>query len=102
MKICNTCNESKDFSKFSKNIRSADGHNYRCKACQSAYYKGYNVARKSAEATTVPQSKTCLDCHLEKPISQFGKKSNVPDKHNIYCKPCWRIRCYKNMRKSGR
>ena len=70
-----------------------------CKPCQSAYYKAYNASRKEAQPKDIPQSKSCRDCRLEKPISQFGKKSMSLDKHNIYCKPCWRDRTKKAIRK---
>ena len=100
MKTCITCKEEKPFTKYHKNKNSVDGYGYVCKSCTSAYYKGYNASRKAANQQVVLQSKTCRDCGLEKPISQFGKKNNVPDKHNIYCKPCWRIRCSESMRRT--
>lgn len=102
MKICTVCNQSKAFTEYHKSARSADGYTYRCKPCQSAYYKGYNAVRKAAEQQVEVQSKVCRDCHLEKPISQFGIRRNSLDKHNIYCKPCWRKRCAEAMRRNGR
>ena len=102
MKNCSVCNELKAFDEFHKSAKTSDGYTFRCKSCQSAYYKGYNASRKTAEARVEVKSKVCRECHLEKPISQFGKKSTSLDKHNIYCKPCWRIRCAKSMRKNAR
>lgn len=99
MKTCSVCNESKELNQFHKNNKTSDGYNFRCKTCVSAYYKGYNASRKVAKAKVEVQSKVCRECHLEKPISQFGRKSTSFDKHNIYCKPCWRIRCNNAMRK---
>jgi hypothetical protein len=101
VKICTVCVKSKNFSEFHKTKRSVDGYAYRCKTCVSAYYKGYNASRKAADAQVVVMSKVCRECGLEKPISQFGKKNNSLDKHNIYCKPCWRKRCYESMRRNN-
>jgi hypothetical protein len=72
------------------NQKYGDGRSSYCKPCQSAYYKAYNQARKAAHAKYDVQYKKCRSCALEKPISQFGKKSTSLDKHNIYCNPCWR------------
>ena len=92
MKRCNKCENIKDYTEFSLSRRIyGDGFQSQCKSCQSAYFKAYRASRSLAEATSHPQSKVCLECHLEKPISQFGKKSASPDKHNNYCIPCWRI-----------
>jgi hypothetical protein len=74
------------------NRKYGDGRSSYCKQCQSNYYKAYNVLMKAAQPKYNIQSKKCRDCNLEKPISQFGKRSISPDKHNIYCKPCWRNR----------
>jgi len=102
MKSCSVCKEQKSFAEFNKSVKSADGHTYRCKSCQSAYYKGYNASRKVAQQQVEVKSKVCRECHLEKPISQFGIKATSLDKHNIYCKPCWRKRCYESMKRNGR
>ena len=102
MKTCTVCVQTKQFDEFHKNARAADGYSYRCKTCTSAYYKGYNASRKLAEPRVVVKSKVCRDCGLEKPISQFGERRNSLDKYNIYCKPCWRIRCRQAMRKRSK
>lgn len=99
MKQCTLCKEEKPLSEYYKNAKAADGHAFRCKVCTSIYYKGYNASRKVAKARVEVKSKVCRECHLEKPISQFGRKETSLDKHQIYCKPCWRIRCAKAMRK---
>lgn len=38
-KTCNSCNEAKPLSQFSKNRNNKDGLNYYCKSCASARYK---------------------------------------------------------------
>ena len=93
MKKCSKCKETLSLDNFAKDIRNtADGHQSFCRPCQSTYYKAYNASRRDADAAVSVTSKVCRDCGLTKPISQFGKKSVSLDKHNIYCKPCWRTR----------
>lgn len=92
MKRCNKCEQIKAVTEFSISRKVyGDGFQSQCKSCQKAYYKAYKALKSNAEATKHPQSKVCLECHLEKPISQFGKKSASLDKHNNYCIPCWRV-----------
>ncbi len=102
MKHCSVCKIEKPYIEFHKSARTADGYTFRCKTCQSAYYKGYNASRKAAQQQVVVQAKTCRECGLEKPISQFGIRATSLDKHNIYCKPCWRKRCYESMKRNAR
>lgn len=99
MKTCARCLIAKDTTEYSNSKHTSDGLTSYCKSCQSAYYKAYNASRKAAQPDLVPQSKTCRDCGLEKPISQFGKRGVSLDKHQIYCKPCWRIRSTAATRK---
>ena len=102
MKICTICKIEKPLDEFYRDSKRKDGFGYKCIPCQKAYYKSYNASRKASEARTAPQSKVCRTCKVEKPISQFGKKSTSLDKHNIYCNPCWRQRTYESMRRNGR
>jgi hypothetical protein len=99
MKKCSYCKLIKPVTEFNTSTTQTGGFQALCKECAKAYYKAYNVARKAAKQSVDLQSKVCRDCGLEKPISQFGVKSNVPDKHNIYCKPCWRTRSLVAVRK---
>lgn len=105
MKKCAMCFIEKEIVEFNvTNRKYGDGRGSYCRECQSAYYKAYNQARKTAQPKYDRQSKTCRDCKAEKPISQFGKRSNSPDKHNIYCKLCWRKRvgiAARKMRNGG-
>ena len=100
MKKCSNCFQEKLFSEFNNNKNTKDGLQPYCRPCHSAYYKAYNASMKDAQPRLVVQSKVCRDCGLEKPISQFGKRAVSPDKHNIYCKPCWRQRSYASQRKA--
>jgi RNase P subunit RPR2 len=99
MKRCSNCLLEKQVTEFNISKQGTDGfHNY-CKACASAYYKAYNASRKDAEQSVWLDSKTCRKCGATKPISQFGLKSNLPDKHNIYCKPCNRELSYRSLKR---
>jgi len=105
MKSCSVCQVEKTLDDFHKSKKNSDGYVFRCKSCVSAYYKGYNASRKAAHARVDIKSKVCRDCNLEKPPSQFGKRATSLDKHNIYCKPCWRKRslaAIRRMRQNGR
>ena len=93
MKLCKKCNTEKPMEGFSKHPTSADKLQAACKDCKNAYSRGYTRARTAAEQSVVVDAKVCLDCGLKKPIGQFGKKSASLDKHNEYCKACWRERC---------
>ena len=100
MKKCAMCFTEKEILQFNLNNRKyGDGRSSYCKECQSTYYKTYNASMKAAQPKYDRQSKKCKDCGLEKPISQFGKRSISPDKHNIYCKSCWRLRVHAATRR---
>jgi RNase P subunit RPR2 len=105
MKKCAMCFIDKEVTEFSLNNRKyGDGRSSYCKPCQSTYYKAYNASRRTAQAKVILTAKTCRDCGLEKPINQFGKRELSPDKHNIYCKLCWRKRvtvAQRKMRNGG-
>lgn len=101
MKKCSNCLIEKSYSEFNTdNKKYGDGFQGYCRSCTRAYYKAYNTRRKAEKQTVWVDSKTCRDCGLKKPISQFGVKNNNPDKHNIYCKPCNRERTYASIRKN--
>lgn len=102
MKKCSHCLTQKPFTEFNtSNAKSSGGFQNYCKDCGKAYYKAYNASRKAAKQSVVLDSKTCRQCGLKKPISQFGVKRNLPDKHNIYCKDCNREMSYASRRKNG-
>jgi hypothetical protein len=74
---------------YNSNSRK-DGKQKSCITCQKVYFKAWRASRTEAKAKLVSEAKTCQKCHVEKPISQFGKRAINLDKKNIYCKPCWR------------
>lgn len=99
MKKCNKCHIEKDMNEYYSHPTSRDGRQSACIVCQNAHSKAYMLARKNAERSVVVDAKVCLDCGLKKPSSQFGLKATNLDKLNNYCKPCWRERTAKAMRK---
>jgi hypothetical protein len=36
--------------------------------------------------------KTCITCHVEKPFSDYYRKTSSPDGHQTRCKPCQKIK----------
>lgn len=100
MKKCSNCLIEKSVTEFNVSKAGTDGFYNYCKPCAKAYYKAYNASRKDAEQSVWVDSKVCRECGLKKPISQFGLKSNLPDKHNIYCKPCNRSKSYASRSKA--
>ena len=99
VKKCTNCKLEKLETEYNtSNGKYSGGFQNMCKICWVSYNKAYTEARKVAKAKVEVQSKVCLDCKLEKPSSQFGKRSISLDKLNSYCKPCWRQRVYKSIR----
>ena len=97
---CSNCFVEKEVTDFSVSSQTRS-RQYMCKQCQKVYHKAWRASKKAAEATVDVQSKVCYDCRVEKPRSQFGKKSVAKDKLNEYCKPCWRIRTYAAQKKAA-
>lgn len=66
--LCSCCGETKEFTEefFSKNLKGTRwGLRTVCKVCRSSQRK------KSAQnkVTVVPETKTCSECHIEKPCT---------------------------------
>lgn len=92
MKFCKACETEKPLDQFYAMKHTKDKKQTMCKDCYRVYFKGWRASRKAVEPQVVVSAKVCFDCGLKKPISQFGVKSISRDKHNEYCKPCWRER----------
>ena len=92
------CFQEKQLSEFHESSNSR-GKQYTCKSCTKSYFDNWRKTRIEASQTEFPQSKTCKECHVEKPISQFGKRSSNKDKKNDYCIQCWRIKTQKALKK---
>lgn len=99
MRKCNNCMQLKPLTDFYNDNSNKDGKQYMCIVCYKAYFKAWRASRSEAKQSVHVQSKVCFDCRSEKPISQFGKRSSSLDKHNSYCKECWRVRTKVAQRK---
>jgi hypothetical protein len=91
VKKCSNCFQEKPIVEYYIFNKSKDGRQSMCIPCYKQYYKQWRQNKKESPATSTPQSKVCQHCHLEKPISQFGKRSVSPDKKHYLCLPCHRI-----------
>lgn len=91
MKKCSKCKVEKLLSEFNVMKKSPDGLQYICRACQSKYVSKWQNERKAENQSEFPTKKKCQDCGLEKPVSQFGKRSLAKDKLMHVCLPCWRV-----------
>lgn len=89
MKKCKKCNEWKFPPGFSRNQKSKDYLQNYCKPCAREYFREYTQKRKDEGPLVDVQSKVCVSCNIEKPRSQFGKRTVSKDGLNNYCKPCW-------------
>jgi hypothetical protein len=98
MKKCSSCFVDKALTEFN-NASISSGKQSMCKECHKAYQKVWREARKAQQVVLDVQSKVCLHCKSEKPVSQFGKRSVSLDKRNQYCRECWRVMSYKAQKK---
>jgi hypothetical protein len=89
MKKCSTCFIEKPISEYYNLEKAKDGKQSMCIVCYKAYFKAWRESRKAQPAKVDGTSKVCLHCRLEKPYSQFGKRSTNKDKKMEYCKECW-------------
>jgi protein-arginine kinase activator protein McsA len=99
MKKCSNCKTEKAVTEYSLSKATKDGFQHICKECYKTISKAFAASRSEAKQSIHVQSKVCLDCGLDKPSSQFGKRSTSLDKLNSYCKPCWYSRVKTSIRK---
>lgn len=99
MKKCNSCFIEKPIIEFYVFNKAKDGRQSMCIVCYKNYFKTWRERRTNAPQTQFPQSKVCNKCKVEKPISQFGKRSASKDKHSYLCKPCNRIQTKEAMKR---
>ena len=53
-KVCACCKIEKPLSKFGKNARNKDGHDYYCKDCKSKIQRENRLKRLAKKANTLP------------------------------------------------
>jgi hypothetical protein len=91
MIYCNQCDSMKNNDEFYLRRKSKSGYQSTCKECQLKFNREHIEHIKRYGPTIHKQSKVCRICNNEKPVSQFGKRSNKADGLMSYCKPCWAI-----------
>ena len=70
IKKCHTCSEIKHVEEFYNRIGSVDGKSSQCKICMLNQYNIRSNNRTYIKLT----SKECINCSIEKDVSEFGKK----------------------------
>lgn len=91
IKRCSKCKEVKDEIDFNKNANGVMGLQAVCRSCTSEYTQLYKEKRKKEGVKKYVDSKVCARCHMEKPRSQYGKRTVSPDGLAVYCKSCTRV-----------
>ncbi len=84
-KTCCNCKQEKWVSEFGAKRKYPDGLNYRCKVCEQLYHK----ESKERKQNLVPEYKTCVDCHSEKPKAKFFSSATAKDSLSSRCKSCF-------------
>ena len=88
MKTCLTCGLTQDTKNFSKNSRNADGLQHHCRRCHRAITVKRLEARKAAYVPPADGCKVCSKCKERKPLEDFCVVKALPDGRNHYCKAC--------------
>jgi hypothetical protein len=87
-KVCSTCHVEKSTEYFYKDENSKDGFQYYCKECAGISQRARQKNNKAREIITIPEFKTCPNCCLEKPGSDFRKYNGNKDGLQGHCKEC--------------
>lgn len=84
--ICRVCKIEKDLSEFSKSCNYSSGIDHRCKSCKAAYHAARVV--KFHLNYTLPKTKVCHVCKIEKAGRDFAKDGSNPDSRAHKCREC--------------
>lgn len=82
-KVCGKCKIEKPVSEFSKDSRTKDGLQARCKGCWREYHQ-----QRSRQPKTVVGEKHCNKCDTTKAVSEFSKDSHAKDGLRTRCRSC--------------
>lgn len=90
MKKCSKCGEEKDDSSFSKDSNKRDGLYSSCNLCRREISKKNYQDRKerNKQLKSTPEFKTCTQCNLRLPTSNFSKRTASADGLAHRCKYC--------------
>lgn len=88
-KTCQDCGESKASTQheFGKLSKSKDGLGRYCRPCREARWAAAR-ARQAARTVSVPASKECRRCGIDKPASEFPKSTATKDGLHSWCRAC--------------
>ena len=86
MKKCTKCNILKCLREFSKNIRNADGLQFKCKLCCKQYREDNKV--KNSTKQQCIKSLKCNKCLKELSTDNFSQKHNSPRGFDYWCLEC--------------
>ncbi len=73
-KVCNKCNEYKDYSEFYENKSLSDGHNYSCKTCEKTYQLEYKRKRRTNILFLIEERKRDLERYHRNDYKNKRKK----------------------------
>ncbi len=108
-KRCNKCGEIKPLTDYSRLAQSRDGHNYRCRECESKRFQQYHSEhvpaaergrqeRKRFAAKLAARKKPCTKCGTVKPFGNFHKDARKRDGLYSCCKECWKELVYRRRK----
>lgn len=91
MKVCTSCNISKDESQFNKQSSGRGGLRANCKQCESDYARNRRKMFQSRKSVPTPKNKYCSGCDATKSSKDFGVDSGTPDGLRNRCKNCEKV-----------
>lgn len=91
-KRCSTCKAVKYLSEFSRNSRSKDGYQARCRTCSAQVRRNSRakLRQRSDEEIALhrPESKICYACRQRKPADEFSTRRCSKDGLTADCREC--------------
>jgi ribosomal protein L32 len=87
IKKCSKCGEVKILDEFSKDAKSKDGKQRRCKSCRKEYYAQQKAILQRGDYKVITEKK-CSKCGEVKPADEFHKNLNSKDGKDSQCKSC--------------
>ena len=90
-KTCRSCKSPKALSKFAKHGLSETDIDTTARPASTPLQRSTSVSRRSrrdGQDKTLPATKACRACKVEKPLSSFSKHRLAKDGHRNDCKTC--------------
>lgn len=87
---CCTCRETKPFADFGKHSRSPLGLNRQCRICHCDTVRRSRVKNFDPDyGLDVDGNRTCKTCGIEKPLTEFPRRSGCIEGRSPVCKSCY-------------